>query len=72
MAVWCVCQVYTANFLSEDEADAPALQHNAVCLETEFFPNAINHDDFGQDVVIRPGGPKYQHLTVHRFYVKAD
>lgn len=68
-----VCaQVYTANFLSQDEADAPALQHNAVCLETEFFPNAVNDPSFGQDVVIRPGGPKYRHLTVHRFYVHRE
>jgi galactose mutarotase-like enzyme len=61
-------QVYTSNFLSEDEADAPATQHNAVCLETEYFPNAVNHPGFNQDVIVRPGRP-YEHYTYHQFYV---
>jgi aldose 1-epimerase len=58
-------QVYTANWLDEEDGQ----QHAAVCLETEFFPNAVNDPKAGcvDDVILRPG-QIYRHFTSHRFY----
>jgi aldose 1-epimerase len=36
-------QVYTANFL---QGSPPFTQHNAICLETQHFPDAINQPTF--------------------------
>lgn len=60
-------QVYTANWLS---GDGPVQPHNAVCLETEFWPNAVNDPRLGSvdEVVLRPG-QVYRHFTAHRFYI---
>lgn len=57
-------QIYTANWLSEEKGE----QHGAVCLETEFFPNAINDPTEGaaESVVLRPG-QVYRHFTYHVF-----
>ncbi len=57
-------QIYTANWLSEEKGE----QHGAVCLETEFFPNAINDPKEGaaESVVLRPG-QVYRHFTYHVF-----
>jgi aldose 1-epimerase len=56
-------QVYTANWL-----DGPA-QHQAVCLETEHFPNALNDPVLSKqnDIVLQPG-ETYRHFTSHRFF----
>ncbi len=60
--------VYTGNFLSSDligKGNVPLCQHGGVCLETEHFPDAINHADFPSPV-IRPG-LVYRHEMVHAF-----
>ena len=58
-------QVYTCNFLSSDQTLAPFVQHNAVCLETQQFPDAINQPLF-PNCVIRPGD-RYESTTVFAF-----
>lgn len=69
-------QVYSGNWLpkAEDEdSKAPHIQHNALCLECQHFPNAINmpeFDEFGGSVLLKPGDKYHQH-TVHRFTVAA-
>lgn len=35
-------QVYTANHLSLDENDFPYTQHNGICFETQYYPDACN------------------------------
>jgi aldose 1-epimerase len=60
-------QVYTGNFLSKDAADHPHTQHNAICLETQHFPNAINEPAFAT-TLLKPG-QTYHHHTVHKFGV---
>jgi aldose 1-epimerase len=63
-------QVYTANWLNAEGAEpagSPHVQHGAVCLETEFYPNAINDPEAAAEVVLRPG-KVYRHFTRHRFY----
>lgn len=55
-------QVYTANFLC---GAPPETQHNAVCLETQHFPDAINQPAFAS-VLLRPG-ERYAQRTVFSF-----
>jgi aldose 1-epimerase len=63
-------QVYTANWLpSEGDAEGqgqhPHVQHNAVCLETQHFPDSPNQPSF-PSTVLRPG-EKYRHRSVFSF-----
>ena len=58
-------QVYTANWLSLDAEDAPHTQHNAICLETQDFPDAPNQPQF-PDTILRPG-KEYRHRAVFSF-----
>eukprot|EP01041_Mallomonas_annulata_P002369 gene2369-4598_t len=39
-------QVYTGNFLSKDDSCFPHTQHNAICLETQHFPDSVNQPHF--------------------------
>jgi aldose 1-epimerase len=59
-------QIYTGNFLSLDAADNPYTQHNAICLETQAFPDSINQASF-PSVILNPG-EEYSHQTVFSFY----
>ena len=59
-------QVYTCNFLSQNAEDAPYIQHNAVCLETQHLPDSPNHAHF-PSTVLRPTDEPYFHQTVHVF-----
>jgi aldose 1-epimerase len=66
-------QCYTGNFLDGSSLvgrDGIAYaKHAAVCLETQSFPDAINHrDEFKgyPDGILRPG-EKYVHVVQHRF-----
>mmetsp|Transcript_27885 Transcript_27885/g.36100 ORF Transcript_27885/g.36100 Transcript_27885/m.36100 type:complete len:394 (-) Transcript_27885:267-1448(-) len=58
-------QVYTSNYLSKEAADFPHLLHNAVCLETQHFPDAINHPDF-DSIILEPNVP-YEQSAVFTF-----
>ena len=58
-------QVYTANWLSEDDKDSPYLQHNAVCLESQHFPDSINKPAF-PSVVLLPR-KSYEQRTLWEF-----
>lgn len=59
-------QVYTANFLSLDPADAPFIQHNGMCLETEHFPDSPNNPHF-PNTILRATDEPYFHQAVHSF-----
>ena len=61
-------QFYTGNFLDGSLAGKGAtyVQHAALCLETQKFPNAINVPGWRDQVVLRPG-QTYRHLMVHAF-----
>lgn len=61
-------QVYTANFLAPATAckgGAAYHKRDAVCLETEDYPDAPNHPDF-PDTTVRPEIP-YSATTIYRF-----
>ena len=71
-------QFYIGNFLPklEDPADKQNLGksgkpyhfRNAFCLETQHYPDSINHPTFPSSVV-KPGKP-YQSVTVFKFSAK--
>jgi aldose 1-epimerase len=63
-------QVYTGNWLSLNAADAPHVQHNAVALETQGFPDAVNRPGLFPSVVLRPG-ETYSHTALFSFSVVA-
>jgi len=60
-------QVYTSNYLSENDADSPHTLHNAVCLETQHFPDAVNHCDF-ESVFLSPN-TEYFHKAIFKFSI---
>lgn len=59
---------YTANFLDEGlkgKDGAVYGPRHAFCMETQFFPDAVNHPAF-PSVILQPGHP-YDHKTVFSF-----
>jgi aldose 1-epimerase len=63
-------QFYTGNFLdgSLSGKGATYVQHAALCLETQKFPNAINVPAWRDQVILRPG-QTYHHRMIHTFTV---
>ena len=60
-------QMYTANFLDNEPGKDGAVyeSRSAVCLETQYDPDAIHHDNFPGPVCRR--GEKYDTRTAYRF-----
>ena len=64
-------QLYTGNFLPIDRPGKNGHeygQRHAFCLETQHYPDSINHPEF-PSVVLRPG-ETYRTSTVHRLSVE--
>ncbi len=64
-------QFYTGNFLdgtNKGKAGVAYKQHQALCLETQHFPDSINQPNF-PSTVLEPG-QKYTQTTVFAFSVK--
>jgi aldose 1-epimerase len=61
-------QLYTGNFLDGIHGAGGAVfnRHTALCLETEYYPDAVNHPEF-PSAILHPG-QTYDHTTVHRFF----
>ena len=61
-------QFYTGNFLngSITGKGATYVQHAALCLESQKFPNAINVPAWQDQAILRPG-QTYRHVMVHKF-----
>ena len=61
-------QLYTANGLTitgRGKHGAAYRPRQAVCLETQFFPDSPNHPEWG-DILLRPGR-RYDYSTEYRF-----
>jgi aldose 1-epimerase len=61
-------QVYTGNFLDGTIAGKAGIayqKHYGLCLETQHFPDSINHPNF-PPIVLQPGRP-FKSTTVYRF-----
>ena len=61
-------QLYTANYLDGSLTGKRGVvyrQHCAFCLETQHFPDSVNHPQF-PSTILRPG-QTYRQTTVHKF-----
>lgn len=61
-------QLYTSNYLDGSltgKRGAVYSQHAALCLETQHFPDSVNHPSF-PSTILRPG-QTYRQTTVHKF-----
>jgi len=63
-------QLYTGNFLDGEEGKdgKKYLRRSAACFETQYFPDAINHDNFESPVF--KAGEKYETKTTYKFVVE--
>jgi aldose 1-epimerase len=64
-------QVYTSNDFSADatgKGGVKHLAHHAVCLETQFFPDSVNHPEFPY-ANLKPGDT-FKSTTIYKFSVK--
>jgi aldose 1-epimerase len=64
-------QLYTGNFLDgtiTGKAGVAYQKHSGFCLETQHFPDSINHPNF-PPVVLQPGRP-FKSTTVYRFFAR--
>lgn len=60
-------QFYSGNMLDNDQGKQGAVYapHDALCLETQHFPDSPNHPEF-PSVVLKPG-EKFESQTVYKF-----
>lgn len=60
-------QLYTGNWLKDEKGKAGKVyqKHGALCLETQAFPDAVNHPNF-PSAIVRPGGV-YLHDMLFKF-----
>jgi aldose 1-epimerase len=60
-------QLYTANFLGDTKGKAGKTyqQYGAFCLETQHYPDSVNHPNF-PSIVLQPGA-EYRTTTIYRF-----
>ena len=61
-------QFYTGNWLDGTQCGPGGLyytQHSGLCLETQHFPDSLNHPKF-PSVILRPG-QTYLQTTIHKF-----
>ncbi len=63
-------QFYTGNFLNGLAGAGGSVynKHSGLCLETEFFPDAVNRPHF-PSCLLEPG-QTYSHRTEYRFFVR--
>lgn len=63
-------QLYTGNFLASEvgKNNKKYARRSAACFETQFFPDAINHDNFKSPVF--KAGEKYETTTTFKFVVE--
>ena len=60
-------QLYTANFLGDTKGKAGKTykQYGAFCLETQHYPDSVNHPNF-PSVILQPAA-EYRTTTIYRF-----
>ncbi|MGC4020054.1 MAG: aldose epimerase family protein [Muricomes sp.] len=63
-------QVYTGNFLNQESGKEGAVYERrwAVCFETQYFPDAIHHENFVSPVC--RAGSSYETVTEYRFHIR--
>lgn len=64
-------QLYTGNFLDGTDigkGNVPYNKRNALCLETQFYPNSIKHKHFPSPIL--KAGEEYNHITTYKFLTR--
>lgn len=63
-------QVYSGNFLTTRNGKNGAIyeKQHGICLETQFYPNAMKCDGFEKPIL--RAGEQYHHVTRYAFAVK--
>lgn len=61
-------QFYTCNYLNGQPGSGGFDRHDALCLETQHFPDAPNQPSFGS-TLLKPG-QTFRQTTIHRFSVR--
>lgn len=64
-------QLYTGNMLEGPEIGKAAAiykKRSGLCLETQYFPNALKHKHFPTPI-LKVGG-QYKHITIYKFFNK--
>lgn len=64
-------QFYSGNFIEDGlkgKGGARYVKRSGLCLETQYFPNAMKHKHFPSPVL--RAGQEYRHTTVYKFSVK--
>ena len=60
-------QLYTANYLTGEQGKSAYPKHSGFCLETQFYPDAINRDDCAQPILKK--GEQFHSQTKYVFSV---
>lgn len=60
-------QIYTANFVIDEKGKGGVIYQprQGICFETQYFPDAINHDNFPSPVC--KAGEEYRTTTIYKF-----
>ncbi len=65
-------QFYAGNFLDGSvpygKGGRPIAKRSGLCLETQFYPNSLNHPNFEQPILDK--GEVWHHVTTYRFTVE--
>lgn len=64
------CQFYSGNFLVGQQGKSVYNARSGFCLETQFYPNAVNRDDFDSPIIRKWERAHYQ--TSYSFSLKTD
>lgn len=66
----CGVQFYAGNFIGEQTGKGGAAYHDrcGFCLESQFYPNAVNEEKFYSPIV--KAGDVFTTKTIYRFFVK--
>lgn len=62
-------QIYSGNFLEAEPGKSGVVyqQRQGICFETQFYPDAINHENFPSPICRK--GEEYRTTTVYKFIV---
>lgn len=60
-------QIYTANFVENEAGKQGAVyqRRHGICFETQYYPDALNHENFPSSLV--KAGEEYKTTTVYKF-----
>jgi aldose 1-epimerase len=62
-------QFYTGNFLNGVDGGKDGAVYNqraGLCLETQYFPNAMKHENFPSPIL--KAQEEYKHTTIYKFF----